>query len=72
MAVEVKARSTFETGAPKPLFDTPLRDLADSLKLFDNYAVSGDGQRFLINDPTETSAPPITVVLNWTADLKKN
>jgi hypothetical protein len=38
----------------------------------DNYAVSGDGQRFLINDFTETSAPPLTVVLNWTADLKRN
>jgi hypothetical protein len=29
------------------------------------------GQRFLINDVNETSAPVITVGLNSTADLKK-
>jgi serine/threonine protein kinase len=72
MAVEVKAGSTFAAGATKPLFDTPLRELTDSLQPFDSYAVSRDGQRFLINDFTETSAPPLTVVLNWTADLKRN
>jgi Tol biopolymer transport system component len=71
MAVEVKAGSTFETGAAKPLFDTPVRFVA-SLLLVDPYAVSRDGQRFLTNDFAETSAPPITVVLNWTADLKSN
>jgi hypothetical protein len=38
----------------------------------DNYAVSSDGQRFLINSLTEpTAGSPITVVLNWSADLKK-
>jgi hypothetical protein len=72
MVVEVKAGSTFEPGAPKPLFDTRVRFVVGSLWLIDNYVVSGDGQRFLINDFAETSAPPITVVLNWTADLKKN
>jgi Tol biopolymer transport system component len=71
MAVEVKAGSTFEPGATKPLFDTPVRFVGSSWP-YDTYAVSADGQRFLINDFTETSAPPITVVLNWTADLKKN
>jgi len=38
----------------------------------DNYAVSGDGQRFLINNFTDVSAPVLTMVLNWTADLKRN
>jgi hypothetical protein len=66
MVVAVKAGSTFEAGAPKPLFNTRLKGTLNS------YAVSSDGQRFLINDVTETSAPPITVVLNWTADLKRN
>jgi hypothetical protein len=34
--------------------------------------VAPDGQRFLINITTdEASASPITVVLNWTAALKK-
>jgi serine/threonine protein kinase/Tol biopolymer transport system component len=76
MALEVRLGSRFEAGDVKPLFDThivvssgvPSGVLASRT----NYAVSGDGQRFLINNFTETSAPPITVVLNWTADLKKN
>jgi Tol biopolymer transport system component len=71
MAVEVKAGSTFETGAPKPLFDTPVRFVGSS-RPYDTYAVSADGQRFLTIDFAEASAPPITVALNWTADLKRN
>ena len=39
------------------------------------YAVSADGQRFLIPRPPSTGADeapsPITVVLNWTAALRK-
>jgi len=34
--------------------------------------VRGDGQRFLIITPGgEAAAQPLTVVLNWTADLKR-
>jgi hypothetical protein len=37
-----------------------------------SYAVSNDGQRFLIrNVAGGGTAPPITVVLNWQAGLKK-
>jgi hypothetical protein len=37
-----------------------------------SYVVSADGQRFLINRaPEQTTQAPITVVLNWTAGLKK-
>ena len=38
-----------------------------------NYAVSEDGKRFLITtiDGAEAESPPITVVLNWTAALKR-
>jgi hypothetical protein len=61
----VRTGSTFEADPEKPLFDTHVKGA------FNNYAVSGDGQRFLTNDYAETSAPPITVVLNWTADLKR-
>jgi hypothetical protein len=69
LAVEVKAGSTFAAGATKPLFDTHVKEFLPTVS---NYAVSRDGRRFLTNDFAETSAPPITVVLNWTADLKKN
>jgi hypothetical protein len=37
-----------------------------------NYVPTRDGQRFLINTQSGEAAPtPITVVLNWTAGLKK-
>jgi hypothetical protein len=36
------------------------------------YAVKADGQRFLVNLPVgQDTSSPITVVLNWTAGLKK-
>jgi protease II len=73
-AVEVKTSSTFEAVAANPLFDTHVRGFSLNLGISsrDNYAVSSDGQRFLRNDLTEISAStPITVVLNWTADLKR-
>jgi Tol biopolymer transport system component len=69
MAAEVSARgSALEVGAVKPLFS--IRPPATPRS---NYQVSTDGRRFLVNmGPVQTAAPtPITVVLNWTADLKK-
>jgi len=64
MAVDVKAGgSSFEPGVPKLLFEK------NGTR---NYDVSGDGQRFLVAVPVEeSSSEPITVVLNWTADLKR-
>jgi Tol biopolymer transport system component len=64
MAVDVKAGgSSFEPGVPKLLFEK------NGTR---NYDVSGDGQRFLVAVPVEeSSTEPITVVLNWTADLKR-
>jgi hypothetical protein len=36
------------------------------------YDVSADGQRFLIiTAPEQNASTPITVVVNWTAGLKK-
>ena len=36
------------------------------------YDLTSDGQRFLINTMVEQKASgPITLVLNWTADLKR-
>ena len=39
-----------------------------------SYDVTPDGQRFLFNVTSGALEPtsPITVVLNWTAELKKN
>ena len=50
-------------GVPKTLFTAKVRDSGP-------YAVSKDGQRFLLNpvppDPI-VAAPPITAVINWSA-----
>ena len=69
MAVEVNGSSgTFEAGIPKPLFDVRIGNAAG----VSDYEVAGDGQRFLVNTLFEQNErPPVTVVMNWTSDLKK-
>ncbi len=49
MAVAVNPGVSFEFGAPQPLFETGLRFLPQYKIWMDQYAVSGDGQRFLLN-----------------------
>jgi Tol biopolymer transport system component len=69
MAVAVKAGSSFETGIPAALFG-----VGSSLGtgMLHQYCVTRDGERFLVVHPAEAQeAQPITVVLNWAADLKK-
>ncbi|HSS45491.1 MAG TPA: hypothetical protein VLO07_09135, partial [Thermoanaerobaculia bacterium] len=67
MTVSVKIGATFETEVPKPLFETHIRNDPDR-----HYDVSADGQRFLVNTPLgEETSPPITLVQNWTALLRK-
>jgi Tol biopolymer transport system component len=70
MAVPIKAgASGFESGLPRPLFET---HRPYSGPLFSNYVPAADGQRFLVNTTAADTPPsPITLVLNWTAALKK-
>jgi eukaryotic-like serine/threonine-protein kinase len=67
MAVTVKTGATFDADAPRVLFQTELNVPA----LRQSYAVSADGQRFLLNTSADAGPPPMTVVLNWPALLKK-
>jgi len=76
MAVSVKAvtgsKPSFEAGAPVPLFDAHMVHLGVDVNF--EYDVTADGKRFLINTtggPGGASAPPLTVVTNWIAGLKK-
>jgi eukaryotic-like serine/threonine-protein kinase len=64
MAVPMSERDgTIEAGTPIPLFQT--RIVQPRLVLF-QYAVTPDGQRFLVNSlPREDSAAPLTVLSNW-------
>jgi Tol biopolymer transport system component len=59
----------FEFNAPKPLFKTRMLTWTTN---FHEYDVSPDGQRFLLGTLIgETKAAPPTVILNWSASLKK-
>ena len=56
MAVSITMNgSTVEAGKPAPLFLMPPQS---------EFAVSADGQRFLVNKIVK-DAPPITILLNW-------
>jgi Tol biopolymer transport system component len=70
MAVAIKDGSAMELGVPKVLFQTPITAITRSV---DQYAVTADGQRFVVLAPVGGGAPqsPITVALNWTAGLEK-
>ena len=76
MAVPVKVSSgssaTFEPGAPQPLFR--IEPVAASPVAAGLYVPTANGERFLVNVQAGgegSQAPPITLVLNWTAGLKK-
>ena len=50
------------TDAPKPLFPVQVSSgISDARQ----YAVSDDGQRFLVNAVTESSPDVVTVIVNW-------
>jgi serine/threonine protein kinase len=66
MSVLVKSGTNFQADAPRALFETTL-PFAPTRQ---NYSVSPDGQRFLLNTPAGTTSS-ITIVENWTAGLKK-
>jgi Tol biopolymer transport system component len=78
MAVPVNTMgSTLEAGAPSALFDSGYVEFTHPGAFYNYhvYAVSRDGKRFLIPRPTNPiqgdGGTAITVVLNWTAILKK-
>ena len=73
MAHPLKLTQTVEPGIPVPLFETHLVGGPSR-----EYDVTPDGKRFLVNtpvDPEPGAAPPapepITVIVNWTAGLRK-
>ena len=76
MAVEVRADRTFEPGVSVALFETPIGTTDTSNNA--DYAVTTDGQRFLIvaasdeESPTEREMASLTVILNWTSLIEEN
>jgi Tol biopolymer transport system component len=75
MAVDVVATSpVLQAGIPKLLFQAPVFSGGASAMGMDvfRWDVAPDGKRFLINTAAAPAvSEPVTVVLNWTAGLKK-
>jgi len=75
MATPVRAaagpKPVLDFGAPTPLFDSHITAATGTFAF--QYDVTADGKRFLVatNTSTVSSSPPLTVVTNWTAGLKK-
>jgi hypothetical protein len=73
MAVPAKlagsASEPLQVGQPKRLLPVPV---LDTFIVGRSYDLSNDGQRFLMRAlASGATAPPLTVVLNWRAGLKK-
>lgn len=76
MAVEVGAGASpsgpFKAGIPKALFKTMRPEAPNRETGPFQWAVSADGQRFLIDSvPTVTAEAPITVVTNWQGGVEE-
>ena len=73
MAVDVTEGPTFSASIPSTLSQVPLAQINHSVGDVQAFSwdVAPDGKRFLIEHTATTSSEPITVSLNWTADLKK-
>ena len=69
MAVPIEATSRFDPGVPQSLFSTstPTADRRQGLgSVATAYAVTKDGQRFLVGATSRQSrVAPLTVLLNW-------
>jgi Tol biopolymer transport system component len=68
-AAEVSAQGTsFQVGEIKRIFE--VSNLSPSV-VPAQYAVTGDGQRFLLNTTGVSGKLPLTVIQNWTSELKR-
>lgn len=67
VSVPIQPGTALEAGIPKVLFPTRIR----AASVMDQFAVSGDGQRFLLLESLESESKPFTIVLNWPAAVKR-
>ena len=65
MALSVTTGLTFEVGATTTLFKTNIKPGE-----VNHYAVSADGQKFLVLEPERTRGEPLTILLDWTTRLE--
>jgi Tol biopolymer transport system component len=63
---------TLEIGTPTRLFETRMSTIPNTSYTRNQYDVTADGQRFLINQPpAEVSPAPISVIVNWQAAMTR-
>ena len=62
-------KDAVEVGAPHTMFR--LRNPQGNVGLISPYDVTGDGQRFVVIETPQLASKPITLVTNWTAELKQ-
>ena len=72
MAASVKSHPTvLDVNAPAALFRTRIKWM-EVQAVAHHYAPTADGQRFLISNATEEArSVPVTIMLNWSAVVKK-
>ena len=70
MSVDIPAGNALAAGVSRALFQTRVPLTGNPYRT--NYAVSRDGQRFLVNTSTaEGLSSPLTILLNWPALLRR-
>jgi Tol biopolymer transport system component len=70
MSVNLSLSSRPQADASKELFEVSVPDLVPSFP--NNYAVTADGRRFLVNTVLRDAvSSPISVVLNWRTELSR-
>jgi len=68
MSVEITTSPKFEGGVPRQLFQANMKSINQGWC----YGVTNDGQRFLVNTFVQNlNSAAMTIVLNWTTDLKQ-
>ena len=71
MAAPLSAGANFDAGPPVPLFQAHAREFFATSEQV-SYDVTKDGQRFLINTQVKNAdTHPMSVILNWDAQMKK-
>ncbi|HET7452393.1 MAG TPA: hypothetical protein VFL12_06610 [Thermoanaerobaculia bacterium] len=65
MSVAVRPGASFSAELPVALFEAPIHPEGIT-ESHSQFAVSRDGQRFLLNSISDEANTPITVALNWT------
>lgn len=63
MAVETRLGPSFQSGTPQRLFSSGTDQTVGTIR--HTYAVTRDGQRFLINVPQRFNSQPLTALVNW-------